>query len=324
MRKTIKNPSLKESIINTLDSCHFERNDRSKFEETLLRFCDVFSEDNEKYARITVSVDTYISPVYLIKEDEDLCSCDVISKFKLSKDDCFYETANTFYFDKRKKIFYKDSPRKCQKLTINLLDYFEDLIIHKFVRMNVEKYFPEHSLNLIDDIYNRDYAYKISLNTILNPENKTLEDIITTRNKYECPKIENNFNLITAMIARESRKELNEELYNELLNYLSTMNIASRVELNLRDMKDITLYYFLYNKIFNDDMFNDFYCETDLIEYNRDRYLREKNYFLFNLTNKHETTDTQQFYDREEPDQIIDEDEELLIDDYDEIDLDVV
>ncbi len=80
--------------------------------------------------------------------------------------------------------------------------------------------FPEHTQKLFHDNFSYCNPYRISVNTILNKDNKTVEDVITQRGKYPLPPMK-EMTFLTGMVARNAAKTLSGSEYSEFLTFLS-------------------------------------------------------------------------------------------------------
>ena len=282
----------KSELVLSLNNYHFENEeDRSKYEEELSRFCREEEKELEYYLCSEFSIETTVrnystSKIYFDRELQDELSREVVSCFIIRNDFFMHNKKMTFYFDKEKKYFYKETPKKHRKISINLIDYLEDKIARDFIRTTVEKFYSKETLKLLDEIEKQNYAYRISINTILNAENRSISDIVTVRNRYEMPKLTQNDNLISLMIARAARKEVTEKYYSEFLNYLSTIEFSHHIYSCLRDMKDLCVYDFLYKKIFDVDLSDKFNYDINHYRTNKEQIVREKNYFLSDVLNR--------------------------------------
>lgn len=276
----------KQKFIERFNNYHFvDESDRSKYEDKLSKINDCLIEDVFANTRLTVDLQYLNAPIYMKYEDQRMISYSIVSNFEFKFCSLFHNEIMSFNYDKEKHYFYKKTPLRHRNVSINLIDYLEDKIAHEFVRSTVEKYYPKDSLKLLDEIEKSDYAYRISINTILNSENKTLSDVITTRNKFEFPELQQNNNLITAMIARDARKEITEEYYSDFLDYLSTIKCSHHIYSCLRDMKDLAVYDYLYKKIFNVDLSERFNYDINHFRSEKEKTVREKNFYLSSLLN---------------------------------------
>lgn len=118
--------------------------------------------------------------------------------------------------------FTKILPESEKRLCVNLTDYVLEPVVKTMVNEILECEFPKHTKKLLDDIYSM-YSnhYRISINTILNKDNRTVEDVITQRGKFPLPPLK-KMSFLSGMVARNATKKITGTEYSAFLDFLSS------------------------------------------------------------------------------------------------------
>ena len=236
-------------IIKQLDAYHFlNSDDYEMYSEQIVSMFnayDAYKLDKSVNMSIPVSV-----PVY--EKCDDNTHFRKVESFEVQDLTLSSQSAPAIYYYEKTKSIKKYFP--CfPPAAVNLIDYLEDPIIRDIVRSIVKAHYPEHSLRLLDKLEKDNVAYRVSIDTLLNPENTDIRDIVTEREKYPFPVLNNNNNLLYLMIARAARKDVTERYYQEFLNYLSSFDLPNHVYSRLKELKEMIVYSFFHNKLFKKD-----------------------------------------------------------------------